>query len=41
MDSHIYQRAECFLPWNLQNNVFNTTIFPYLVDAIKRLVKNA
>ncbi|MEO8400558.1 MAG: DPP IV N-terminal domain-containing protein, partial [Gammaproteobacteria bacterium] len=29
MDSHVYQRAECFLPWNLQHSVFNSTIFPY------------
>lgn len=32
MDSHVYQRAECFLPWNLQNSVFNSTIFPYWCD---------
>src|SRR3989338_8269671 len=29
MDSHVYQHAECFLPWNLQHSVFNSTIFPY------------
>ena len=29
MDSQTYQRAECFLPWNLQHNVYNSTIFPY------------
>lgn len=26
---NVYKRAECFLPWNLQNGVFNSTIFPY------------
>ena len=29
MDSNIYQRAESFFPWNLQDLVFNSTIFPY------------
>jgi dipeptidyl-peptidase 4 len=29
MDSQVYQRAESFLPWNLQHSVFNSTIFPY------------
>jgi hypothetical protein len=29
MDSQIYRRAECFLPWNLQHTVFNSTLFPY------------
>ena len=29
MDTHLYQKAESFLPWNLQNCVFNSTIFPY------------
>lgn len=29
MDSNIYRRAECFLPWNLQKSIFNSTIFPY------------
>lgn len=29
MDSQTYQRAERFLPWNLQQHIFNTTIFPY------------
>ena len=29
MYSHVYQHAECFLPWNLQHSVFNSTIFPY------------
>ncbi len=26
---YIYKHAECFFPWNLQNRVFNSTIFPY------------
>jgi hypothetical protein len=29
MESQVYQRAECFLPWNLQSSVLNSTIFPY------------
>lgn len=29
MDSQAYQRAESFLPWNLQSSVHNSTIFPY------------
>ncbi len=29
MNSQVYQRAECFLPWNLQHSVYNSTIFPY------------
>lgn len=26
---NLYQHAECFFPWNLQNRVFNSTVFPY------------
>ncbi len=29
MFEEIYQRAECFLPWNLQYSIYNSTIFPY------------
>jgi len=29
MDRQVYQRAESFLPWNLQHHVLNSTIFPY------------
>jgi len=29
VDENIYQRAEKFLPWNLQHSVLNSTIFPY------------
>lgn len=29
MNNNIYQRAEQFFPWNLQHNIFNSTIFPY------------
>lgn len=33
MDMHAtYRRAENFLPWNLDNLVFNSTIFPYWSD---------
>lgn len=33
MNSNKYQRAEKFLPWNLHNVVFNSTIFPYWTDG--------
>ena len=33
MDSQVYQRAECFLPWNLQHSVYNSTIFPYWTSS--------
>jgi hypothetical protein len=29
MDSQFYQRAECFLPWNLRHSIYNSTLFPY------------
>ena len=32
MDNSVYKRAECFLPWNLQHSVFNSTIFPYWTE---------
>ncbi len=32
MTSDLYKRAECFLPWNLQRRVYNSSIFPYWSD---------
>ena len=32
MDNNTYQHAERFFPWNLQNSVLNSTIFPYWSD---------
>ncbi len=29
MNNQVYQHAESFLPWNLQDSVYNSTIFPY------------
>jgi dipeptidyl aminopeptidase/acylaminoacyl peptidase len=42
MENQVYQRAESFLPWNLQDIVFNSTIFPYWVeDALYYLQQTA